>query len=278
MIDRIAPTERPDEVCVGYMRWHDLLFAHWEIPADLLRPLVPRRLSIDTFAGKAYVGLIPFTMTGVRPRGIPPVPGFSVFHETNVRTYVHLEGRDPGVWFFSLDAANLAAVIGARALFHLKYFHARMRFERACGDYRYASQRLAPGPRPATLRAHWKAGEAVGRAAPGTLEHFLCERYVLYAARGEKLYRGRIHHPPYPLQLATLTLLDDTLVARAGVRVEGPPPSVLFSHGPGVDIEVFPIVRVLARWGCAQAALYVALMITRRRAASRCSRARGAAQ
>src|SRR5215213_9215217 len=108
-IDRVAPTRRPPRHPVMYQVWSHLLFLHWAVPVAALRPLVPPGLEIDTFDGRAYVGLIPFTMTGVRPAGIPAIPGFSDAHEVNVRTYVHRDGRDPGVWFFSLDANHLLA-------------------------------------------------------------------------------------------------------------------------------------------------------------------------
>jgi uncharacterized protein YqjF (DUF2071 family) len=129
MIDRIAPTLRPLERPVMRQNWRDLLFVHWPIPCESLRPLIPAPLELDLFEGTAYVGLIPFTMTGVRPIGLPAVAGLSSFHETNVRTYVHVGGRDPGVWFFNLEAANSIAVRLARRLFHLPYHYARMFLE-----------------------------------------------------------------------------------------------------------------------------------------------------
>src|SRR4051812_19283047 len=105
-IDRIAPTHRPSGRTVMRQNWSDLLFLHWEVPVEALRLLLPPGVELDTFEGRAYVGLVPFTMTGVRPTLLPAFPPLSNFHETNVRTYVHFQGRDPGVWFFSLDAAN----------------------------------------------------------------------------------------------------------------------------------------------------------------------------
>ena len=128
-IDRIGPTREPDRRPVMRQSWRELLFLHWPISPDQLRPLVPPSLDLDLFEGIAYVGLVPFTMTGVRPVGLPSVRGISNFHETNVRTYVHRDGRDPGVWFFSLDAANRLAVYLARTFFHLPYYHARMFLE-----------------------------------------------------------------------------------------------------------------------------------------------------
>ena len=156
-IDRIGPTREPRRWPVMRQNWRELLFLHWPIPPEELRPLVPPQLELDLFDGTAYVGLVPFTMTGVRPVGLPPVRGLSSFHETNVRTYVHRDGRDPGVWFFSLDAANRVAVALARSLYHLPYYHARMFLEREAAsrpdDPRpilYAGVRRRPDPRPAS--------------------------------------------------------------------------------------------------------------------------------
>jgi uncharacterized protein len=236
-MDRLAPTRRPEGPAAAPHAWRELLFVHWEVPVERVRALVPPDLEVDTFEGRAFVGLVPFTMPRVT---VPWLPVTLAFHETNVRTYVHRAGRDPGVWFFSLDAASRLAVLGARALFHLPYHFARMRLERRGDAVAYESQRRWPGPRPATLRATWTVGRALGSAAPGTLEHFLCERYVLYARRGERLHQGRVHHPPYPLHEARLDVLEDGLVRAAGFDV-GAPMSVLYS--PGVDVEVFALSR-----------------------------------
>jgi len=251
MIDRIAPTRRPTgERVVMRQTWADLLFLHWPVAPETLAPLLPPGLTLDTFNAAAYVGLVPFTMTGVRPTWSPPVRGLSDFHETNVRTYVHHEGRDPGVWFFSLDAANAPAVRIARALWKLPYHFARMTLARDKGRVRYASERLWPGPLPGTCRAEYTPTGTPAPAEPGTLEHFLAERYVLYArSRNGRLLRGRVHHAPYPLQTATLHALDETLVAAAGItlpRPNEPPPLVHYARA--VSVEVFGLRAVrLAR-------------------------------
>jgi uncharacterized protein YqjF (DUF2071 family) len=223
--------------------WHHLLFLHWSVAPEQLRPLVPAGLDLDLFEGRAYVGLVPFTMTGVRPVGLPAVSGLSDFHETNVRTYVHRAGRDPGVWFFSLDAANRVAVALARALFHLPYYHARMRLElEPTGAISYASERLRPGATPAACAARCLPAGPPAPAAPGTLEHFLVERYYLYAAHHGRFLIGQVHHTPYPLQGAEVPALEETLVATAGiVRPEGAP---LAHFARGVSVEVFPLARV----------------------------------
>ena len=248
LIDRIAPTRRPRERVVMRQRWAELLFLHWPVPPDDLRPLLPPGLTPDTFAGEAFAGLVPFTMTGVRPVWAPAVPGLSAFHEVNVRTYVHRDGGDPGVFFFSLDAANPVAVRLARWLWKLPYHFARMRLARGNGDetglgVEYDSERLWPGPVPAACRVRYRPTGTPAPAAPGTLEHFLVERYLLYttrlSARGKmRLLRGQVHHAPYPLQPAVVDEMEESLVRAARiVRPEIPPP--LAHYAREVRVEVF---------------------------------------
>jgi uncharacterized protein YqjF (DUF2071 family) len=234
-IDRIAPTRRPEGRASGTQRWRQLAFVHWRLPAQALRPLVPGALAIDTFDGDAFIGVVPFTMQGVRPRWAPAVPGISSFHETNVRTYVHRDGADPGVWFFSLDAANRLAVAIARTFWHLPYHHARMSLVAGDGELRYGSERRAGGAR---FRGTCRPRGAPAAATPGTLEHFLAERYLLYAQRRDGALRcGQVHHLPYPLQRAELADWDESLLAAAGI--ERPPAAPLVHFASGVDVEVF---------------------------------------
>lgn len=230
-------------------RWRHLLFLHWSVPADDLRALLPPGLELDTYDGRAYVGLVPFAMRGVRFWWSPAVPGLSSFPEVNVRTYVHRQGRDPGVWFFSLDAANLVAVRVARRRFHLPYYDARMRLteERPAEpaqlpEIDYRSDRVGCGPRPASCRLHYQPKGQAAPAQPGSLAHFLVERYILYASAGARLYRGRVHHPPYPLQAAELHSLQENLLGAAGIT----PPfgSPLVHYAREVRVEVFPIEPV----------------------------------
>lgn len=238
-IDRIAPTRRPEGRSAMRQRWAELLFLHWAVPAESLRCLLPSALHLDTFEGKAYVGLVPFTMTGVRPSWAPPLPLLSSFHEVNVRTYVHRGGRDPGVWFFSLDAARTLAVLIARALWKLPYHLARMSLVKESERIRYSSERLWPGPVPACCAlAHEPTGTATP-AIPGTLEHFLVERYILYASSRGRLYQGRVHHSPYPLQTARVGALEETLLAAAGIARPDAPP--LTHYAREVSVEVFPL-------------------------------------
>ena len=244
-IDRIAPTRRPDRRAVMRQSWSELLFLHWPIPAGAVAPLLPAGLEVDRHDGTAWVGLVPFTMTGVRPFWSPSVPGLSAFHEVNVRTYVHREGRDPGVWFFSLDAANPVAVAIARTLWHLPYYRARMRLdvEEAGGrTIRYESRRRGGGP---GCRVAYRVTGEPGPAALGSFEFFLAERYLLYAHARGRLLVGQVHHTPYPLQTAALLTLDEDLIAAAGIARPDRPPLVHYARR--VDVEVFPLEPAVSR-------------------------------
>jgi len=206
------------------MRWLDLLFAHWPVDAAALRPLIPEGLELDTFDGQAWLGIVPFRMDGVRPPWCPPLPWVSAFAELNVRTYVRVPGggdsrghSKPGVWFFSLDAANPLAVRTARLTFHLPYFDARMRIEERDGWVRYDSRRTHRGAPPGVFRARYRPVSEPYLSEPGTLEHWLTERYCLYAAdRRGRVYRGDIHHVPWPLQPAEAEIEEDTLTSPLG--------------------------------------------------------------
>jgi uncharacterized protein len=192
--------------------WHDLLFAHWPISAERLRPLIPAPLEIDKFQSQAWIGVVPFRMSGVRLRGIPAVPMLSAFPELNVRTYVTHCGK-PGVWFFSLDAANAIAVSIARAWFHLPYFNARMRCENRAGWIEYSSERTHRGAAKATLRMRYRPTGEIFQARSSTLEHFLTERYCLYAADSKgQISRGEIQHAPWPLQPAQAEFHQNTMI------------------------------------------------------------------
>lgn len=253
-LDRLAPAFRPPGRVAGYHHWSDLLFVHWRFPAQAVRPLLPDGLTLDTWDGDAWIGLVPFRMSGVRPWWSPPIPGVSSFCETNVRTYVHHQGRNPGVWFFSLEASQSLAVRVARRLWHLPYHRASMSLERAAPEIRYASRRLWPGePGPgcrieATVGPPWgldaeSESRATSHAVPGTLEHWLIERYILYARGADgSLRMGRVSHARYPLRQVTVRRLEQTLLPAAGLATDSEPCHAIFSEG--VDVEVFPLTRV----------------------------------
>lgn len=240
-LDRIAPTRRPPGRPSQFQRWLDLLFLHWRVPVEVLRPLIPSSLEIDTFEGAAYVGVVPFTMRDVRPTWAFSVPGISHFHETNVRSYVHRGGRDPGVWFFSLDAANALAVWIARTFWHLPYHHATMSLARDGDAIAYRSRRRRD--ESALCEVDYRVVGAASPAAVGTLEHFLAERYILYAGLPDGSLRlGRVHHAPYPLQSVELRSWREGLLAAAGIpRAEEAP---LAHYAAGVSVDVFDLERI----------------------------------
>jgi uncharacterized protein len=190
------------------------------LPAEALRRAVPAELPLDAFDGRAWLGITPFEVSGLRTIGTPPVPVLSRFPETNVRTYTTVDGK-PGIHFFSLDAASLAAVAGARLTYRLPYFRARMTIHRTGGEIRYRTRRL--GGR-AELIASYRADGPPLPPRPGTLEHFLTERYCLYTvdARG-RVARAEIHHPPWPLQPAVAEIERNTMTAPLGLALPGEP-------------------------------------------------------
>ncbi len=213
---------------------------HWQMPVERLRPLIPGRLAIDTFEGRAWVGVTPFTISGARPVFTPPLPWVSDFHEINVRTYVHLDGV-PGVWFFSLDANSLVAVMGAHTFFRLPYYHASINLEEQGGTIIYTSRREQAASR-AEFNATWQIGAALPEAGPGSLDFFLIERYCLYTSAEEKLYRCRIFHAPWPLQAASLATYQSGMIEAAGLPSPAGEP-LLHCGGP-VNVEVWPLEEV----------------------------------
>jgi uncharacterized protein YqjF (DUF2071 family) len=223
----------------GYQRWRDLLFMHWPAPPEAIRPHVPGGLEIDSFGGEAYVSVIPFVIAESRPAGAPEALA-SRFLETNVRTYVRTPDGEPGIYFFSLEASSLLAVVAARLLFGLPYFPAAMSMRREDSDVEYTSRRH--GTRDTGVEVAWSIGDTMNPAVPGTRDHFLIERYSLYVARRGRLYRGHVRHAPYPLRRPAVRRLRQTLVGAAGLPEPTQPPFCHYS--PGVDVEVSWLDRV----------------------------------
>jgi uncharacterized protein YqjF (DUF2071 family) len=217
--------------------WRDLLFIHWPVPVDVIQQSLPTELTVDTFDGFAWVALVPFQMRNVRPVWAPCVPGLSHFAESNVRTYVHIDGKAPGVWFFSLDAANAIACAIAQLTFCLPYFHAKMNGVVDGNEYRYRTSRYKPGLDVA-LSASIAPGEPFP-ALPGTFGWWAAERYLLHSIHRGKLHTGQVHHKPYCLSDATVDFSQfDAEFPLSDVR-NIQPPSVLYS--PGVDVDVFDL-------------------------------------
>jgi uncharacterized protein YqjF (DUF2071 family) len=230
---------QPDAPAIGFQRWDSLLFLHWPVPVEVLRPLAPARLRIDTFEGHGYVSITPFTLVGARLRGMPPVPGLTRFHELNVRTYVRLREGDPAIWFFSLEAASPLAAGIARATLRLPYTAARMTREQHGPTHRYFCERRLPRHRPGRFAASWEVEGPASPAAPGTLAFFLAERYLLYSrALGSKLWRVQVRHPPWPLHAVRALHVEQSLDRADGLPPLGPP--ALAHYSEGVDVEFLP--------------------------------------
>ena len=238
-LDELAhrPWPLPEGRWLMGQTWHDLMFAHWRVPDSAIRPLVPPDLTVETYDGDSWLGLTPFRMSGVRLRGTLPVPGLSSFPELNVRTYV-TDGEKPGIWFFSLDAGSAAAVEVARRLYRLPYFRARMSVRRRPAAIEYSSVRTQPGAFPRALRATYRPAGATFTAEPGTLDHFLTERYCLYTAAGGRVYRAEIHHPPWPLQPAEVEIEENTMAPRT---LELPADTPLAHVSVRLDAVIWPL-------------------------------------
>jgi uncharacterized protein YqjF (DUF2071 family) len=222
--------------------WGKLLFMHWAVPTSALRPLVPPQLSIDTYEGQAWVGVVPFTMWGVRPYFTPPVPGLNSFHELNVRTYVHHRGV-PGVWFISLDINSPVATWGARQFFYLPYYNAEIGLREEGRKIFYHARRDAPAAPAARFDAAWTASERLlPPSEPDSLEFFLTERYCLYSVGNEQLYRCRIFHPPWPLRAAEVTAHNSTMLEAAGLSAPACDP--LLHYAEELRVDIWPLVRV----------------------------------
>ena len=225
--------------------WHDLLFMHWPIAADQLRPLIPPELEIESYDGSAWIGVVPFHMSGIRARWLPPIPSTSAFPELNVRTYVRAGGK-PGVWFFSLDAANSLAVAAARHFFHLPYFRAWMHAEGGLrGEIEYNSHRTHSGAPSADFRGSYRASnDNVFQAKLGSLEYFFVERYCLYAATRSRIFCGEIDHAPWRLQCAEAEIEVDTMAAASGITLQASKPLLHFVRQQ--EVKVWPLTPGMA--------------------------------
>lgn len=226
------------------MRWRELLFLHYPYDPEAIQRVLPPGLTVDTYPDEtgremAWIGLVPFRMEGVRPKGMPKIQPCENFPETNVRTYCHVNGRDPGVWFFSLDAANPFACVWARQFFHLPYHEAKMSVESKSGEVHYESARFRG--QEAQNSVHCHIGDEIGSAEPGTLEFFLIERYLLYSYKTGRLFKGQVFHQPYPLRKVENFSVSSGLIEANGL-VPGEFNLAVFSAG--VDVSASRIVGV----------------------------------
>jgi uncharacterized protein YqjF (DUF2071 family) len=231
--------ERPEGKAQGTQRWHRLLFSHWEVPDAALKPLIHPRLTLDTFEGRAFVGVVAFEMRSVKPFGFG-VPTATDFCEINVRTYVHLDGRERGVVFLSLDADSTLATLAARTLWRVPYHRSRVAHVDETTAVRWACDRSWPGPAMTGFKASFDIGAPLPMPQPGSLEHFLVERYQFYTGReGQPLRRARVNHVPYALHAVPRCEITDALLGGLPGGARTPD---YFS--PGVDVEMFGVERV----------------------------------
>ncbi len=227
------PWPLPSGLWLWRQVWNDLAFLHWPVRASHVAPLIPRGLTVDEYDGRAWIAVVPFWMSGVTMRGVPPLPGLSTFPELNVRTYVR-HGDRPGVWFFSLDAASRLTVFGGRLLFSLPYFYASMRVEQREGRIHYSSKRSGG----ARFVASYGATGPVQKSDPGSLEHFLTERYRLYAAERDAISFADIHHAPWPLQTGAADIERNDILATNRLGAGGAP---LVHFAKRLDVVIWPL-------------------------------------
>jgi uncharacterized protein YqjF (DUF2071 family) len=236
---RLAARDKPAGHPVMRQRWGDLLFLHWPVPPDLIQNRLPPGLHVDTFCGDAWLGVVPFSMNRVRPVGLPPLPKLSWFLELNVRTYVHDDSGNPGVWFFSLDCNQPLAVEVARRFFHLPYQHAAIQVNRSDDLLNYQCRRKSTD----ALNAEFTYGKPVNPrpAETGTLEWFLVERYRLFSANAHnELFQGMVHHAPYQISpIACDRFSAEPLRWEGFPEPKTTPPSVLVAEP--VDVLIFPL-------------------------------------
>jgi uncharacterized protein len=215
-------------------RWETLTFLHHAVQPDVVQRLLPDGLEVDTFDGRAWVGLVPFAMK-IRSPWTPYVPWLTVFPETNVRTYVRGPDGRRGIWFLSLDVPRLAAVATARATYRLPYCWSRMRLHREGPEVRYESKRRWPaGPASTSIVVDVGNDFAPGEATE--LEHFLTARWGLYSSLRRGLAYAPVEHRAWPLRRANLLELRETMIRAAGLDgVEGDP---LVHFSPGVEVRI----------------------------------------
>ena len=219
------------------MSWCDLCFLHWPVAVDALRAFVPKALTLDLYEGRAWVAVVPFRMEHVSPRYLPDLPGISAFPELNVRVYVSVDDK-PGVFFISLDATQPLAIWGARTFFHLNYLRATMTCRVEGDNILYRHQRCDKRGSAAAFAARYGPVGAAVRSQPGTLEHFLTERYCLYVVDDDGLpLRGHIQHRPWSLQPGFCDIEVDTMVPASLVRTQAP----IIHFARRVDVVVWPL-------------------------------------
>lgn len=235
------PWPLPNHPWVFTQNWNQLLFAHWPVSVVTLREKVPASLEIDTFDGQAWVGMVPFWISGARLRCFPPIPFTSTFPELNVRTYVLHNGK-PGVYMLSLDVAHRLAAKFGRLLYHLPYYHAQIICSDKKGQVFFTSQRIQKKGVSAEFQAEYRPTSPVFLSQPGTIDHWLTERYCLYTIKGKQLYRGEIHHLPWALQHAEAEIRKNTMASSHHLSLPDTKPILHYANR--LKVWIWPLTKV----------------------------------
>jgi len=239
---RLLQQQRPDGMRVMSQRWSELGFFHWAFDPEAIAARLPKGLHLDTYDGKAWLGIVPFLMQRVRPAFLPPIPWLSWFHELNLRTYVFDDNGNPGVWFFSLDCDQPIAVEIARNLFSLPYQHAQMSSSMTSAEFQFHSQRKGDSNSAETFR--YNRPQFPKATEFGSLEWFLLERYTLFSEGSNgHLYSGRVHHSPYQIEILNEATCPTRLFPLNGFSQPATPAISMISAAP-VDVSIFPLKRL----------------------------------
>ena len=245
MQGRSSEWEKPELPTIMHQRWEELLFLHWPVEPQIVAKVLPSGLGVDTHKGKAWIGVVPFSMRDVRPRFLPAVPGLSSFPELNLRTYVVDKRGRPGVWFYSLDTPKRLPNWIARTFFHLNYRFARIQVEDNGNLRSYRSELWMGTDWDMPQKYEWERLGEPFTAKPNSLDFFLTERYRLFAYNEAKaqLMSGQVHHQAYPLQQVNLKLYSKRLFTLNGIpKPDISPVSILASAG--VDVQIYPMIEV----------------------------------
>jgi len=217
--------------------WHDLLFAHWQVPAELIAPFVPKELQLDLWEGAAWISLVPFHVQSSNMRELLPLPFVGSFYELNMRTYVTYRNQ-PGAYFFSLDASEGLAVTAAR-LAGLPYFNANISMNEGNENLFFHAQRADPrGHSEVFAGTYSPLSDEVFRAEPNTQLHWLTERYRLFFSKDGAIMAGDIHHLPWPLQSAELVIEQNTMTTSLGIKL--PKEAALITYTKHHEALVWP--------------------------------------
>ncbi|WP_122087970.1 YqjF family protein [Halalkalicoccus subterraneus] len=213
--------------------WRHLLFANWPVDADHLETHLPDALSVQTYDGTGWLSVVPFVNVDTRPRGLPRRMGIDL-PELNLRTYVTHEG-EPGVYFFSLDAHGITAVLGARLTHHLPYYYARQSIRTTNDGVEFSSRRVHPGDRPARFEATYGPEGESFTPESGSRAAFLTDRSRLYTQGSDGAVRHTdVDHDPWRLHPASATVTTNTLFSANGfARPDGEP---VCYYSPGLAV------------------------------------------